>query len=153
MNADSKQALETEAWHYTRMMFARGHRGSLHLRKGRLAFVTLPDPSGGNSFYEKVDTVAQTLFELPVEAIDQISYNWLLGAMTLTEHGQRHFVSFAGPPSGNHFQDARRLVTALTALGRWRTVLEPKTAAPATPPRATTSATHRRTTPQGAQES
>lgn len=124
MTTDNEQQLETEAWYYTRMMFARGQYGSLHLRDGRLSFVTVADDSRSSSLYEKVDTAAQTIFDLLVDDIDDISYNWLLGALTVTEEGRRYIVSFAGPQSGHHFEDARRLITALTTLGRWRAELE-----------------------------
>lgn len=137
MSNDSEQLLDTEAWHYTRWTFTRGRHGSLSLRGGRLSFATVADKSRSSTFYEKVDDV-ETIFDLVVDDIEAISYNWLVGALTVTQDGRRHIVSFAGSPTGNHFVDARRLVTALTTLGRWRArlqVIEPA------------AATHRRTSP------
>lgn len=138
MSSENEQRLDTEAWHYTRWAFTRGRHGSLSLRRGRLSFATVADKARSSTFYEKVDDVAETIFDLVVDDIDAISYNWLVGALTVTQDGRRHIVSFAGPPSGNHFVDARRLVTALTTLGRWRAHLQLSEPA---------AATHRRTPP------
>ena len=147
MTTGTEQALVTEAWYYTRMLFARGLYGSLRLRDRQLSFVTVADASRSSSFYERVDPAARTTFDLPVDRFDEISYNWLLGTMTLTEPGRRHIVSFAGPPSGSHSQDARRLISALQTLGVWRARLGPVAGAALTAPQRAASETTDRSTP------
>jgi hypothetical protein len=131
MKIETQHHLETQGWYYKRLWFSRGRPGTLILHDGRLAFFTAPSGSAMSIWYENDSGSEETVFDVSVEDIEAVSYNWLVGALTLVVGTQRHIVSFAGPPSGSHSKDAGSLLIALTTLKRWRAMFQ--NAGPATP--------------------
>lgn len=123
MTIDIEPEIASPAWYYARMMFSRGRPGQLMLRQGRLTFVTAPKGTATSSWHENDNDPETTLIDVPVDDVDAISYNWLIGGLTVRQGTKRHIVGFTGPPTGGHVKDAMSLVSALTTLGRWRAVL------------------------------
>ncbi len=123
MTTDIEPDIASPSWYYTRMMFSRGRPGHLALRQGRLTFVTAPEGTATSAWHENDDDPDTTLIDVLIDELEAISYNWLIGGLTVRQGSQRHIVGFTGPPSGSHVRDALNLVSALTTLGRWRAAI------------------------------
>ena len=124
MSKSTESELETPAWYYQRFMLCRGRPGTLSLRNGKLVFLTGPVGSATNSWYENDDKPDHVLFDLSISDIHEVSCHWWAGGLSIEHADGRHLVTFVGPTSGRHVQDAINLTRGLSTLQRWRTVLE-----------------------------